>query len=151
MYLYNQWYLAAWDDAVGEDPVQIWLLDIPVMFYRTAAGQLVAMEDRCPHRLVPLSKGCRVGDSIQCIYHGAIFAPTGECESLPGASAQARQNGVRTFATEERWGAIWIWMGEAETANRDLLPGAGNLQTEGRRTVRGVLPCKANYQLCSIS
>ena len=42
MYLYNQWYLAAWDDAVGEDPVQIWLLDIPVMFYRTAAGQLVA-------------------------------------------------------------------------------------------------------------
>lgn len=148
MYLYNQWYLAAWDDAIGQDPVQRWLLDVPVLFYRTQAGQVVAMEDRCPHRLVPLSKGRRVGDGIQCVYHGAVFSPDGECESLPGSSAQARTRGVRTFATEERWGAIWIWMGEAETADRSLLPDAHRLRTEGRRTVRGVLPCRANYQLC---
>ena len=148
MFVYDHWYLAAWDDEIGAEPTQRWLLDIPVVFYRKSDGAIVAMEDRCPHRLVPLSMGERVGDNIRCIYHGAVFTPEGECESLPGSTAQARCNGVRTFATEERWGAIWIWMGDAEKADLGLMPPAGNLRAGGRRTVRGSLPCKASYQLC---
>ncbi|GAA5049068.1 aromatic ring-hydroxylating dioxygenase subunit alpha [Erythrobacter westpacificensis] len=148
VFLYDQWYLAAWDDEIDQQPVQRWLLDTPVVFYRKEAGQVVAMEDRCPHRLVPLSMGERVGDNIRCVYHGAVFNPEGKCESLPGSTAQARCNGVRTFPIEERWGAIFIWMGEREKADAGLLPPAQLLRREGRRTVRGVLPCKADYQLC---
>ena len=40
-------------------------------------GELVAMRDRCPHRLVPLSAGRIVGDQVECAYHGYRFDATG--------------------------------------------------------------------------
>ncbi len=66
----NNWYLAAWAEELGRDAdaplLARTILGEPLVLYRTSAGEPVALLDRCPHRLLPLSKGDRVGDPIQC-------------------------------------------------------------------------------------
>ena len=46
-------------------PLARTLLNEPVVFYRTEEGDVVAMEDRCPHRRLPLSMGKLVGDKSE--------------------------------------------------------------------------------------
>ena len=146
MFVRESWYLAAWSDEIDGKPTQRWLLGEPVLFYRKGDGGVVAMDDRCPHRLVPLSMGTLVGDDIRCIYHGALFSPEGRCISIPG-QVVGNAKGARTYATTECWGGIWIWMGNAATADTAKLPGAARLEAPGWRAIRGVLPCAADYGL----
>ncbi|MFI5270153.1 MAG: Rieske 2Fe-2S domain-containing protein, partial [Chloroflexota bacterium] len=75
----NAWYAAAWSAEIGHGLIQRWLLDEPVALYRTSAGAVTALGDRCPHRRFPLSQGQLVGDSLQCGYHGFTFDPSGAC------------------------------------------------------------------------
>ena len=68
-YPLNCWWVAALSSEVGQTPMERWLLDVPVMLYRTEEGRAVALEGRCPHRGAPLALGCRKGNAIQCGYH----------------------------------------------------------------------------------
>lgn len=75
----NAWYVAGWSGEFGEALTPVTLLGEQLVLYRCADGKLVALEDRCPHRLLPLSKGRRIGDTVQCGYHGMTFGPDGAC------------------------------------------------------------------------
>ncbi len=44
---------------------------------------LVAFEDRCPHRLAPLSAGWVDGATLRCGYHGWCFDADGACTEIP--------------------------------------------------------------------
>ena len=44
------WYVAATSDEVGSGLLGRKLLDRPVVLYRLASGEAVALEDRCAHR-----------------------------------------------------------------------------------------------------
>ena len=57
MFLKNAWYVAAWDHEVTRELQQITVLGENICVYRTEAGELVGLEDACPHRKLPLSKG----------------------------------------------------------------------------------------------
>ena len=57
MFLYNAWYVAAWSKEVSVKPLGRTLLNEPVVLYRTADGTVMALEDRCCHRGMPLSCG----------------------------------------------------------------------------------------------
>jgi vanillate O-demethylase monooxygenase subunit len=57
MFLKNFWYVAAWDNELGEKPLGRTILNEPVVLFRGSDGKAVAMEDKCPHRRVPLSMG----------------------------------------------------------------------------------------------
>jgi len=61
------------------------------MMYMTSEGRPVAFQDRCPHRLAPLSAGRRMGDLVQCGYHGLVFCPVGGLRQnpRPGTRPQA--------------------------------------------------------------
>ena len=66
MFIRNAWYVGAWDHEVGrQNLLRRTLLDDPVVFYRREDGTPVALEDRCCHRHMPLSKGRLIGDDIQ--------------------------------------------------------------------------------------
>jgi nitrite reductase/ring-hydroxylating ferredoxin subunit len=57
----------------------------PIVLFRDKGGAIRALEDRCPHRRVPLSLG-RVLDNgmLQCGYHGWTFdGATGRCMAIP--------------------------------------------------------------------
>ena len=79
MFLKNRWYVAAWSTDVGREPLARVLLGEPVMLFRREDGTPAALEDRCPHRNLPLSEGRIVGDSVECGYHGLIFGCDGAC------------------------------------------------------------------------
>lgn len=120
MYLRNAWYVAAWSDEIGDRPVGRVILGEPVVFYRNADRTVVALEDACPHRKLPLSMGEVVGDHLRCGYHGLEFGSDGTCTRAPGLSRTPPNACVRPYPVAERYGLIWIWMGPAELAD----PGA---------------------------
>ena len=80
---YNHWYVAGLAEEFSEEPVAKTLLERSIVFYRTQAGDLVAMQDRCLHRSFPLSKGFREGDNLVCRYHGIRYAPDGNIVRVP--------------------------------------------------------------------
>ncbi len=81
----NCWYVAAWStDLTGDALLPRTILGEPIVLYRAADGQVVCMEDRCCHRLAPLSLGERDGDALRCLYHGFKFDRTGACIEIPG-------------------------------------------------------------------
>ena len=57
MFLRNHWYVAATGQEVKNKPFRRIILNEPVVLFRTADGTPVALEDRCPHRHLPLSMG----------------------------------------------------------------------------------------------
>ena len=86
-YLTERWYAAAWAEEIGSAPLARTILDQAVVFYRTADGAPVALEDRCCHRALPLSMGEVIGDDIRCGYHGLKYDATGQCVDVPGQSS----------------------------------------------------------------
>jgi len=118
----NHWYAAAWASEIGDAPVGRRILDEPVVLFRGGDGKVAALEDRCPHRLVPLSMGTVVNGALQCGYHGMTFGADGQCVRIPGQERIPPRAVVRNYPIAERYGMAWIWMGEAERADPELLP-----------------------------
>lgn len=123
IWLKNAWYVAGFDHELAEAPmVARRFLDIPVVMLRHSNGELAALEDLCPHRLMPLSLGKRVGDELQCGYHGLKFSIAGQCTSVPGQTSAPASACVRTFALTSRHGLLWIWLGRKDLADEALIP-----------------------------
>jgi phenylpropionate dioxygenase-like ring-hydroxylating dioxygenase large terminal subunit len=148
-YLRNAWYVAALSTEVGPEALfHRTLLDTAVMIYRKADGTPVAMHDRCPHRFAPLHLGKRVGDEVACLYHALQFNCEGKCTKNPhgnGSIPKAAQ--VRIYPLLERYGFVWIWMGDAP-ADPSKLPDFATLD-DGPATgvAHTYLPMQAHYEL----
>ena len=124
MFLRNAWYCAGWDENVGigaTDLVCRRIAGQSILLYRTGEGQVVAMEDRCPHRSAPLSLGRKEGDAVRCMYHGMLFGADGGCRAVPGMDKVPAGASVRTFPVVERDNWIWVWMGDAAQADETLI------------------------------
>lgn len=146
MFLRNAWYVAALDRELDEPMVARRILDEPVVLYRTDDG-VAALEDVCPHRLVPLSAGERVGNDVVCGYHGLRFGPNGACTNMPGRTRIPASAKVRAYPAVLRWRLVWIWMGAPELADPALIPDLFWIDSEDWRTVSGHLPVAADYRL----
>ena len=57
------------------------------------------------------------GDDVECGYHGLTFDCTGACTRVPGAEKIPHVARVQSYPIDERYGLLWIWMGEAEKAD----------------------------------
>lgn len=73
----NSRYVAGWSKDFGERLKAAENLSQPLVMLRHSTGQVSALEDRCPHRLLPLSMGKRIRDTIQCGYYGMTFNGSG--------------------------------------------------------------------------
>lgn len=123
MFLKNSWYVAAWPEELdGGGVLARRILGKPVLMMRTGAGVPAAFLDRCPHRLVPLSAGQRIGDTIRCGYHGMTFGTDGRCVHIPGQEKIPANAVATVFPMAERHGFVWIWMGDAALADPELIP-----------------------------
>jgi phenylpropionate dioxygenase-like ring-hydroxylating dioxygenase large terminal subunit len=117
MFLKNYWYVSAWSHEIERLPLGRILLNEPVVFFRTTAGAVVALEDRCSHRGYPLHKGRLIRDTLECGYHGLTFDCSGQCIKVPGQSQIPHGADIRTYPIVERWGLVWIWMGDPALAD----------------------------------
>ena len=126
MWLRNCWYVIAWDHEIPPaDSPQLFtrtVLGEPVLVYRTQAGDLIALEDRCCHRHAPLSVGKREGDCVRCGYHGLKFDHRGQCVEAPGIEIVPAKARVRRYplVLKNRW--VFVWMGDPALADDALLP-----------------------------
>lgn len=86
------------------------------------------LEDKCPHRLAPLSEGRINQDGLlECPYHGWTFAPSGECQAIPQqtASGQAhtsKRTCVKSLPTSVYQGLLFVYPGKPENASITKVP-----------------------------
>ena len=147
MFVRNAWYVAAWGDELGQTPLSRRLLGDPIVFYRTKAGDVVALDDRCCHRHAPLSKGRVVEDAIRCGYHGLTFDSAGRCIAIPGQQLVPPGASVRCYPVTERWGWVWVWMGDPTRIDDLAIPDFHLLDDPGWRSAGERLQIKCHYQL----
>lgn len=117
-FIRNAWYVAAWpDELVSDRPLARTVLGDDLVLFRTPEGQAVAMEDRCAHRLAPLSLGRIESGGIRCMYHGVKFDTSGRCVEIPAQPSGHPNMCVRHYPLVEKDGFVWVWMGEPADAD----------------------------------
>lgn len=117
MFLKNAWYVAAWGKEVDQSLKQITVLGEKICIFRNRAGEVIALEDACPHRKLPLSKGRIKNDAVECGYHGLTFDCAGQCIWAPGGGRIPSAAKVRPYPVHEKYGLVWIWTGNAAMAD----------------------------------
>lgn len=146
-YPYNCWWVAAFRHEVGRSLLSRWLLDTPVLLYRTESGEVVAMEDRCPHRAAPLSLGSLRGDRVECGYHGFQFGPDGRCAHVPTQDSVPPFS-VESYPVRESGLHVWIYLGDRSVIDQVPPPPELPWATDPAFAVRsGQFDIAANYML----
>jgi phenylpropionate dioxygenase-like ring-hydroxylating dioxygenase large terminal subunit len=146
MFLRNGWYSAIWGKDLTGHPVARTFLNEKVVLFRNASGQAAALEDCCCHRAAPLSKGEVAGEHLMCGYHGLKFDVHGNCVEVPGQTTIPRNAKVRSYPVREKWGVVWIWMGEAAKADESKIPELYWLEDPKWTATPGYIHLNSNYQ-----
>ncbi|CAM8970557.1 unnamed protein product [Rhodiola kirilowii] len=107
-------------DPLRPTPFQLLGRDI-VLWKDRATGEWVALDDKCPHRLAPLSEG-RIDEegNLQCSYHGWSFDRCGTCTRIPQAASEGPEaravKSPRACATKlptvVSQGLLFVWPDE---------------------------------------
>ena len=121
MFIRNAWYVAAWDHEISRKPMARTILGDSIVMYRKQDGGVVALDNRCCHRMYPLARGELKGDCIQCGYHGMIYDETGACVEIPWQETISRNARVRAYPVVERHRWVWLWMGDPAEADPDTI------------------------------
>src|ERR1700730_833500 len=120
----------------------------PLVMWRTATGLVVAFDERCCHKRMPLSLGRLIkSDLLECAYHGLCYDAAGRCVRVPSRPdgripPQAR---LRAFPVIEQDGLVWVWPGDpagAEAVRPPWLPEIADPAWETANT--GPMPVPAN-------
>jgi phenylpropionate dioxygenase-like ring-hydroxylating dioxygenase large terminal subunit len=119
--LYRSWFAVAQSRALKAKPLSVTLLERPLVIARLQSGELLALDDCCPHRHVPLSAGRVIAEGLQCRYHGWTFGADGSCTALPGLIQESCRPAVRVGSVQviEHDGLIWV---RADTSDGDKSP-----------------------------
>lgn len=142
----NLWYMAGWVDEIpGDTLFSRTLLDRKWLIYRRESGGWAMLEDRCPHRFVPLSMGHRVGDVVHCRYHGLGYGADGRCVHSPFPGTVPGNFRTATLPIVEQHRGLWFWPGDPVLADPAKIPDFGFLERDGMR--RGHLRIAGNYEL----
>ena len=114
----QHWYAVAQSSEVKGEPVGVVVWDQPVCLFRDGQGRVQAIEDRCPHRLVRISYGRVVDESVECPYHGWRFGADGRCVDIPGMESQSMPEAchVKAYPVCEQHGFVWVFPGLPELA-----------------------------------
>ncbi|MEC7491243.1 MAG: aromatic ring-hydroxylating dioxygenase subunit alpha [Pseudomonadota bacterium] len=142
------WYCAARAVELSTKPISRIICNEPIVLFRTLeSGQYVALEDRCPHRQAPLSMGRVVGEEIMCQYHGWMMNADGRCTHVPHQDSVSPHAVVKSYPIVEKWGLMWLWIGEADRADKRSIPDMPWLVSDDHSTILSRFYSEANYQL----
>ena len=146
--LKNNWYVAcdATEVPVGK-PKQVQLLGHKVVLFRDSGGAIRALSDICVHRGASLADGRVTDGCVECPYHGWRYNGEGACTVIPAHPDVSVPKRVRVdaYPVAERFGWVWVYMGDLAEAERPPLPDVAEYTEPDRRAVRGSFLWKANY------
>ncbi|MCA9638188.1 MAG: aromatic ring-hydroxylating dioxygenase subunit alpha [Myxococcales bacterium] len=146
--LKNFWYACYHAAELGERPAKLRMLGHDFVLFRDRAGRAVCLDDRCPHRGASLAGGWVAGGCVVCPYHGWRFDPAGACTSIPANRGDARiprKANVRAYPTEERYGWIWVFVGDLPEAERPPIPPLPEYGDRRWRALHGSFLWNAHY------
>ena len=140
----NHWYPMAWSRELkpGKTYATRFAGD-PIVLVRPKEGAPFALEDRCAHRQVPLSKGVVSGCAIRCCYHGWTYDAAGDCIDVPYLGKGKLPNGVRSYPCREQDGLVFIWPGDVAAVTP--LPQLGSVADKAFKTRRFGRPVNCHY------
>lgn len=140
----NYWYPLIYSRSISSSrPTGVTLLGDPIVLFRDRWGKVGALEDRCPHRSVPLSLGRLVDGRLECKYHGWQFGTNGDCLHLPTLPALAQGGKIpkaacaSSYPCVERMGLVWVWPGDPAAADPALIQPQPELDAPGWALVEG--------------
>lgn len=114
----NVWYIAEASETLTADkPLKVKMLGREFVLFRDSAGRAHCLSNVCCHRGAALSLGkCHDDDTLACPFHGWRFTGEGRCTMVPSQErprddipAMAK---VDAYPTEERYGFIWVFLGD---------------------------------------
>ena len=107
--LKNNWVVICKSEQLKKIPVSLELLGKQFVLYRYK-DEVIALEDRCPHRNVPLSCGRTTSRGIKCPYHGWEFDKEGNCIDIPGLKDFVSKPfyKVKNYIAYEKGGLVWV-------------------------------------------
>jgi phenylpropionate dioxygenase-like ring-hydroxylating dioxygenase large terminal subunit len=98
-------------------PLRVKLLGEELIAFRTTSGAVGLIQNACPHRGASLFFGRNEEEGLRCVYHGWKFDVSGACVDMPSEPAESNfktKVRARAYATRERGGVIWAYMGSRE-------------------------------------
>jgi phenylpropionate dioxygenase-like ring-hydroxylating dioxygenase large terminal subunit len=114
MSLKDYWYIVAESAQVGKRPLAVTAVGERIVLFRNTDGQVAALQDRCSHRNMALSRGEVSSGCITCPYHGWKFDTAGRCVQIPSlGSRRPPSHGVRAYQVREYDGYVWFYPGES--------------------------------------
>jgi phenylpropionate dioxygenase-like ring-hydroxylating dioxygenase large terminal subunit len=141
------WYLAATSDEVTAELTGRRLLGRQVVLYRRTDGGIVALDDRCAHRALPLSMGRLVDDRVVCRYHGFTYDGTGACVLVPSQEHVPYGAAVASHPVREEGRLVWIWLGDPRRVHSAAPPRAPWLDDPAWSVLGGSRTVAAGYML----
>lgn len=117
------WAVARSEEVSDAKPLSVDIGEQPLVLWRDKQGMARALEDRCPHRRAPLSRGCiRDNGWIQCGYHGWSYdGQTGRLTEIPNMKDRQKFPPLyraAAFAVREEGGFVRVCLdSSAATAN----------------------------------
>lgn len=132
------WYPVAYvEDLDKALPTRFTLLDRGIVIWWDPKGECWRVfEDKCPHRLAPLSEG-RVNEAgqLECPYHGWTFSGDGTCEHIPQQTADTEAHrSQRACATAlpatVKQGLLFVYPGKADHAPQVEVPIIGPVEED---------------------
>jgi vanillate O-demethylase monooxygenase subunit len=137
MFPLNRWYVAGFAWELADKPLARTLLDQNIVLFRTGSGAVAALENRCCHKSLPLSRGTVENAGVRCGYHGLLFAPSGACLEVPGQERIPVKARVKSYMLVEKDQILWIWMPKEEGAAPIVDAPDYPIHSDPRYTFRG--------------
>jgi phenylpropionate dioxygenase-like ring-hydroxylating dioxygenase large terminal subunit len=153
-YLKNFWYAAAISEEVKEAPVGVELCGEKIVLFRGKDGQVRCLNDVCPHRGAPLSKGwVNTVDGHECVvcpYHGWAFDGEGVLRDVPAAEHVGewpQKQLVDAYPVQEKGGFVWLFYGSKSLPadERPPIPYVPELDDPAWKPVYGSIEFDCNH------
>ncbi|MBO6037780.1 MAG: aromatic ring-hydroxylating dioxygenase subunit alpha [Acetobacter sp.] len=143
----NFWYPVAWSAKVKHGKAFAARYgDQPIVLVRPNHGPIYALEDRCAHRQVPLSKGVVDKEGcIKCCYHGWAFDNRGQCVTVPYLSREDVGRPVRVYPCREEGGLVFVFPGDPALADKVPLPNLAQVDNPEYKTRQFSPRLKCHY------
>ncbi len=104
------WYLVCASEEVRRGQVKaVELCGQRLAIFRGEDGRVRALDAYCPHMGADLALGKVIGDTVRCFFHQWRFDGQGACVEVPCAPRAPAAARLQSYATEEKYGFIWVW------------------------------------------
>ena len=145
--LMNLWYVGEWSKNILDKPVKTKILGQNLVLFRNGAGKVECLADVCLHRGGSLSGGwvSENKDCVVCPYHGWEYNGSGKCDKIPSEGEDfdvPPRFKIDAYPVEERYGMVWIFMGDLEASERYPIPPLPEFGDAGWRSVE----CEYTWQ-----